>query len=67
MQYVTNDNSKNNPYATHRVNEIKSNTDSLLWRYILGHLNPADDGTRRVEFKELHQNCRWLNGPEFFK
>ena len=30
-------------------------------------MNPADDATRPVEFKELHQNCRWFNGLEFFK
>ena len=51
----------------HRVNEIKSNTAPLSWSYIPGHLNPADGATRPVESKELHQNCRWLNGPEFLK
>ena len=30
-------------------------------------MNPADDATRPLEFKELNQNCRWFNGPEFFK
>ena len=67
MQYITNDNSKYSPYVMHRVNEIKLNTAALSWRYIPGHLNPADDTTRPLEFKELNQNCRWFNGPEFFK
>ena len=34
MQYITNDNSKCSPYVMHRINEIKSNTSALLWRYI---------------------------------
>ena len=67
MQYITNDNSKYSSYVMHRVNKVKSNTGTLLWRYIPGNLNPVDDATSLVEFKEIHQNCRWLNGPEFFK
>ena len=51
----------------HRVNEIKSNTAPLSWSYIPGYLNPADGVTRPVESKELHQNCRWLTGPECLK
>ena len=30
-------------------------------------MNPADDGTRPIEFRELQWNCRWFNGPKFFK
>ena len=30
-------------------------------------MNPADQATKHVEFKELNQNCRWFNGLEFFK
>ena len=48
-----------------RVNEVKSKTATLSWRYIPGYLNPADDATRPVEFKELHQNWQLFNGPEF--
>ena len=67
MQYITSNNSKYSPYVLHRINEIKSNVAALLWRYIPGHLNPADDATKLLEFKELNQNCRWFNGSEFFK
>ena len=67
MQYITNNNSKYSSYVMHRVNKVKSNTGALLWRYIPGNLNPVDDATSLVEFKEIHQNSRWLNGPEFFK
>ena len=51
----------------HRINKIKSSIGALLWRYIPGHLNPAVDATRSLEIKERNQNCRWFNGPEFFK
>ena len=46
---------RNTRWDTERANDLKK------------RLNPADDSTRPVEFKELHQNCRWFNGPEFVK
>ena len=34
MQLITNNNSKCSPYVMYRINEIRSNTSALLWRYI---------------------------------
>ena len=49
----------------HRINEIRSNTDICSWYYIPGHLNVADDLTRKKGFEILVPTCCWFNGPEF--
>ena len=67
MQFITNNNSKCSPYVMYHINEIRSNTSALLWRYIPWNLNPANDATGPVEFKKRYLNCGWFNGLECFK
>ena len=51
----------------YNFNEIKSNTAALSWRYISGHLNPADDATITVKCKDLRHDVRWTNDHRFLK
>ena len=65
LNYIYNENTNFGVYATHRVNEIRNNTDIEDCHYVQSKSNVADDATRCRSFSYLNSNCRWFNGPEF--
>ena len=67
LNYLRNENSHFGTYITHRVNEIRNNTDIKSWNFIPGILNVADDSTRYIDFSNLSTESRWLKGPEFLQ
>lgn len=44
------------------MDKIRILSEPEDWHYISTKLNPADEGTRSVQVKDL-QNSLWLNGP----
>ena len=54
-------------YIAHRVNEIRENSSIDDWYYIPTKLNVADELTRYFGFKNLTNQSRWCNGPEFLQ
>ena len=45
--------------------EIQDSTQPAQWRFVPGHLNPADDCTRGLRVSEMTSDCRWVAGPAF--
>ena len=53
-----------------RVAEILENTQAHHWIHCPGEWNPADDGTRGIQFRDFHYSTRWFQGfqgPEFLE
>ena len=65
LNYLNNENANFGVYVTHRVNEIRNNTNIEDWHYVQSKSNVADDATRCRSFSDLNSNCRWFNRPEF--
>ena len=42
-------------------------SSSLNWRYIVSSDNPADDGWRGYEVRQMNATSRWLSGPSFLR
>lgn len=56
---------KYRPFVMHRVSEILDKSDDCIWRWVPGHSNPADDGTRMPKIMKFDVCERWIQGPEF--
>ncbi|XP_075254923.1 uncharacterized protein LOC142346293 [Convolutriloba macropyga] len=67
LQWIYNSKEKHNMNVANRVAEILETTSPSDWRHVPGVLNPADDGTRGLKLTEFKPDCRWFNGPLFFK
>ena len=65
LNYLYNENTNFGVYVTHRVNEIRNNTNIEDWHYVQSKSNVTDDATRCRSFSDLNSNSRWFNGPEF--
>ena len=55
------------PLVAHRVGEIHEQSNPKQWRYVPGHENPADLGSRGINAREVAVSERWWNGPEFLR
>ena len=65
LQYITNEKRRFKPFIANRVNEIHDASAPEQWRHVPTSLNPADEGSRRMEIHSLNPSCRWLSGPTF--
>ena len=65
LNYLYNEYTNFGVYVTHRVNEIRNNTNIEDWHYVQSKSNVTDDATRCRSFSDLNSNSRWFNGPEF--
>ena len=65
LNYLYNENTNFGVHVTHRVNEIRNNTNIEDWHYVQSKSNVADDATCCRSFSDLNSTCRWFNGPEF--
>ena len=52
-------------YVGNRVQHIRDRSRLSQWHHVPGKENPADEASRGISAKELLENERWLNGPEF--
>ena len=54
-------------FFTNRLAKILDVTKVHDWNYISSADNPADDGSRGYEDKQMNCSSRWLNGPSFLQ
>jgi transposase InsO family protein len=52
-------------FVANRLGEIAQLTEPDNWRWVPTKQNPADVGTRDVEFPDLSPKSLWLTGPDF--
>ena len=65
LRYIRNENKRFSVLVSHRVNEIRSNSNMADWNFIEGNFNVADDCSRVIKCKDFTSNSRYLKGPEF--
>ena len=51
--------------VANRVQQIRDRTLPSQWKYVGSQINPADDASRGQNAKDLIENSRWWNGPDF--
>ena len=66
LGYIMNDAKRFHVYVANRVNEIRQQSKTDLWRHIAGELNPADIGSRGRECSKLPDSM-WFDGPDFLR
>ena len=67
MRYIRNENKRFSVFVSHRVNEIRSNSNIADWHFIEGKLNVAGDCSRVIKCKDFTPNSRYLKRPEFLQ
>ena len=67
MRYIRNENKRFSVFVSHRINEIRSNSNIADWHFIEGKLNVADDCSRVIKCKDFTSNSRYLKGTEFLR
>ena len=65
LKYIRNENKRFSVYVSHRINEIKCNTEVKEWNYISSKDNVADDCTRPLDGAKFNNTHRYLQGPNF--
>jgi transposase InsO family protein len=56
-----------NVFVANRLGEIVELTQPEEWRWVPTKQNPADLGTRDLEFPDLSPEALWFGGPEFLR
>ena len=54
-------------FVANRLAKILDVSTAHDWNYITSADNPADDGSRGYEVKQMNCSSRWLNGPSFLQ
>ena len=54
-------------FVANRLAKVLDVSSSLNWRYIASSDNPADDGSRGYEVRQMNATSRWLSGPSFLR
>ena len=54
-------------FVANRLAKIIDVSTAHDWNYITSADNPADDGSRGYEVKQMDCSSRWLNGPSFLQ
>ena len=67
LQYISSEDRRFKTYVANRVAAIRSNSTPGQWRHIESTDNPADDLSRGLPARELHDKTRWLEGPSFLR
>ena len=67
LRYIRNENKRFSVFVSHRVNEIRSNSNIADWHFIEGKLNVAGDCSRVIKCKDFTPNSRYLKRPEFLQ
>ena len=55
LRYIRNENKRFSVFVSHRVNEIRRNSNIADWHFIEGKLNVAYDCSRVIKVKILRQ------------
>ncbi|XP_041461181.1 uncharacterized protein LOC121412436 [Lytechinus variegatus] len=67
LQYIRNESRRFHTFVANRVAKIHEASHVSQWRHVGTKNNPADDGSRGMTAKELIDNPRWLQGPQFLQ
>ena len=67
LRYIRNEDKGFSVFVSHRINEIRSNSNIAYWHFIEGKLNVTDDRSRVIKCKDFTSNSRYLKGPEFLR
>ena len=67
LKYIKNDNKHFPVFVTHRVTEIKDNSNKSEWHYVPSKFNIADVSTLPMKFEEFHNKSRYVNSPKFLR
>ena len=54
-------------FLAYKLAKILDVSTAHDWNYITSADNPADDGSRGYEVKQMKSSSRWLNGPSFLQ
>ena len=65
LGYINNESGRFIIFVANRVQFIRNRTDVQQWQYVLTHDNPAEDGSRELDSKNLSKIKRWFNGSDF--
>ncbi|XP_045130685.1 uncharacterized protein LOC123515866 [Portunus trituberculatus] len=65
LQYIRNTERLFHTFVANRVATISEYSNICQWRHVRSTLNPADDASRGILGSELHDECRWIQGPTF--
>jgi len=67
LGYINNDARRFHVYVSNRVQHIRDRSSPDQWHHVAGKDNPADEASRGLTAKELIENQRWFNGPDFLQ
>ena len=67
LHYIGNENKRFSVFVSHRVNEIRNNSNIADWHFIEGKLNVADDCSPMIKCKDFTSNSRYPKGPELLR
>ncbi|XP_074641192.1 uncharacterized protein LOC141898938 [Tubulanus polymorphus] len=66
LKYIANETARYHTFVANRVNLIRDGSTIQQWKFVDGHLNPADYASRGLSLDCIEQNSVvWLHGPEF--
>ena len=65
LRYIHNESRTFKTFVANRVAYIRNNSDLSQWRYVPGHLNPADKATRGMSSVDFLTCQCWVRGPRF--
>ena len=63
--YISNDARRFHVYVGNGVQHIRDRSDPEQWHHVSGKDNPADEASRSLTASQLHNNKKWLSGPDF--
>ena len=67
LKYIKNDNKHFPVFVTHRVTEIRDNSNKREWHYVPSKFNIADVSIRPIKFEEFHYKSCYVNTPKFWR
>ncbi|XP_071479017.1 uncharacterized protein [Diadema antillarum] len=67
LKYIRNESRRFHTFVANRITKIQSVSDPSEWRHVDTKSNPADDGSRGLQAREMTSDCRWICGPEFLQ
>ncbi len=67
MYWIKRDEKEYKMFVENRVQEIRKLVQKDLWEHCPGIDNPADIPTRSESLRNLEENSRWFQGPEWLK
>jgi hypothetical protein len=65
LHYISNEEKRHCVFVANRISTIRSGSTAAQWHYVPSAYNPADELSRGLSAREILDDKRWLQGPEF--